>query len=126
MSRVFASLGAISAALAVALGAFAAHGLDGRIGAEELSTFETAARYHMYHALAMLAIGLAPCDEGRARYLVIAGVSFATGTVLFSGSLYLLALTGVSWLGAVAPLGGIAFILGWLTFAKAVWQSESE
>jgi uncharacterized membrane protein YgdD (TMEM256/DUF423 family) len=104
--------------LAVALGAFAAHGLSGRIDAHALQTFETAARYHMYHALA---IGLAAvCQRGAAASPAQwAAGFFLTGIVLFSGSLYLLALTGFRPLAFVTPFGGLAFLIGWAAFAWA-------
>lgn len=116
MDRVFLGLGAVSAALAVGLGAFAAHGLKARVSPEALQVFETGARYHMYHALGLVAVAWAvarwPGSWGSA-----AGWLFVVGTVLFSGSLYLLAVTGVRAFGAVTPVGGLAFILGWLALA---------
>ena len=116
MERVFFVLGSVSAGAAVALGAFAAHGLRGRVAQELLTTFETGARYHMYHALALLAAAWAAARwSGGAPTL--AGWLFVAGTFLFSGSLYLLALTGQRWLGAVTPLGGAAYIAGWLALA---------
>ena len=120
MERVFFGLGAISAALAVALGAFAAHGLRSRVTPEALATFETGARYHMYHALALLAVAWA-ATRWPSAWTSAAGWLFIAGTVLFSGSLYLLAVTGVRALGAITPLGGLAFILGWLALAWAAW-----
>ena len=120
MERVFLGLGAISAALAVALGAFAAHGLCSRISADALAAFETGARYHMYHSLALLAVAWA-VTRWPSAWTSAAGWLFVAGTVLFSGSLYLLAVTGVRALGAITPLGGLAFILGWLALACAAW-----
>ena len=114
-------LGAVSAALAVALGAFAAHGLRGRVPPELLVTFETGARYHMYHALGLLAAAWA-ATRWPGGATTLAGGLFLAGTVLFSGSLYLLALSGQRWLGAVTPLGGAAFIAGWLALA---WSALS-
>lgn len=118
MDRVFFGLGALSAALAVALGAFAAHGLRSRVSPEALQAFETGARYHMYHALALLAVAWA-VSRWPSAWVSAAGWLFVAGTVLFSGSLYLLAVTGVRALGAITPLGGLAFILGWLALAWA-------
>jgi uncharacterized membrane protein YgdD (TMEM256/DUF423 family) len=123
MDRIFFGLGALSGALAVALGAFAAHGLRSRIGADALATFETGARYHMYHALALLAVAWA-CARWPGAWASAAGWLFVAGTVLFSGSLYLLAITGVRALGAITPLGGLAFILGWLALAWAAWTGR--
>ena len=123
MERVFFAMGAISGGLAVALGAFAAHGLRSRISGEALATFETGARYHMYHALALLAVAWA-VGRWPSAWTSAAGWLFVAGTVLFSGSLYLLAVTGVRALGAVTPLGGLAFILGWLALASAAWTAR--
>ena len=123
MDRLFLGIGAISAGLAVALGAFAAHGLRARLSAEALQTFETGARYHMYHALALLAVAWAVTRWPGAA-TTAAGWLFIAGTLLFSGSLYLLAITGVRWLGAITPIGGLAFILGWLALAWAVWEAR--
>jgi len=100
MERVFFGLGSISAALAVALGAFAAHGLRSRISPEAVQTFETGARYHMYHALALLAVAWA-ATRWPGGAVTAAGWLFVAGTLLFSGSLYLLAVTGVRVLGAI-------------------------
>jgi uncharacterized membrane protein YgdD (TMEM256/DUF423 family) len=122
MERVFVLLGALSAFLAVALGAFAAHGLRGRLDADLLATFETGARYHMYHALALVAVAWASTRwPGPAT--TAAGWLFVSGIVVFSGSLYLLAVTGQRWLGAVTPVGGAALLGGWLALATAAWRS---
>ncbi|HWC63558.1 MAG TPA: DUF423 domain-containing protein [Rhizomicrobium sp.] len=109
---------ALMGGLAVALGAFAAHGLQGRLNDEAREVFETAARYQMYHALAMGLAAFAARDAaaGRAR---LAAILFLVGIVLFSGSLYLLALTGETALGFVTPLGGLSFIAGWAMLALA-------
>ena len=109
MNRPLIAAGAINAALAVAAGAFAAHGLRDRLVERSLEIFETAARYHMYHALAML---LAAVIAAR-----VPGWIFQLGIVLFSGSLYAFALTDVKVLGAVTPLGGVALLVGWLWLA---------
>ena len=118
MERVFFGLGALSALIAVAAGAFGAHALRARVTPDMLAVFETAARYQMYHALGLLAVAWAaahwPGPAGAAGWL------FVAGTVLFCGSLYLLALTGHRWLGAITPFGGLAFILGW---AALVWAA---
>jgi uncharacterized membrane protein YgdD (TMEM256/DUF423 family) len=114
----FDVLGAVSAAIAVAAGAFGAHGLRDKLEPSMLSAFETGARYQFFHALAMILVALAN-DRRPARGFPVAGVLFAVGTVLFSGSLYTLALTGVRAWGAVTPFGGLCFITGWLVFAVA-------
>lgn len=109
-------VGSLSAFLAVAAGAFGAHVLKERLSPEMLAVFEIAARYQMYHALALLLLDL-PRRRRRLPMLGAAGFCFLTGTLLFSGSLYLMAFTGLRWLGAITPLGGAAFLIGWLLFA---------
>jgi uncharacterized membrane protein YgdD (TMEM256/DUF423 family) len=116
MERVFFSLGALSAMLSVAAGAFGAHALRSRLGADSLAVFETAARYQMFHALGLFAAAWA-ASRWPSAWHNRSGWLFVVGTVLFSGSLYALALSGVRWLGAIAPLGGVAFLLGWLCLA---------
>src|SRR3954470_18777755 len=116
MDRLFFGLGALSAFIAVALGAFASHGLKSRLDATMLATFETGVRYEMYHALGLLAVGWA-CTRRPGSAVNASGWLFVAGTILFSGSLYLLALSGVRWLGAITPIGGVAFLAGWLCLA---------
>lgn len=113
------ALGALNAAIAVAAGAFAAHGLRERLAPRALEVFETGARYHMYHALAMVLAGLLAGTRGAAA----AGWMFQAGIVVFSGSLYALALTDVKVLGAITPLGGLAFLAGWLWLAWCAWRA---
>src|SRR5437588_8492479 len=108
MDRTFMLVGAVAAFIGVGFGAFGAHGLRGRLSPEMLAVFETGVRYHMYHALALMLTALAVGSVGAARLLVVAGWLFMVGIVLFSGSLYALALSGVSTLGAITPLGGLA------------------
>ena len=111
-------VGALMAGLGVGIGAFGAHGLRGRLTPEMLAVFETGVRYHMYHALALLATAaLMTRVDGRA--VVVAGWSFLAGILIFSGSLYALALTGVTTLGAITPIGGLAFLIGWACLAIA-------
>jgi uncharacterized membrane protein YgdD (TMEM256/DUF423 family) len=112
VDRLFFALGSASALLAVAAGAFGAHGLRARLSHDLLAVFETGARYQMYHALALLGIGWA-VTRWPGPWPVRAGWLFLLGTLLFSGSLYALALTGVRWLGAITPFGGVAFLAGW-------------
>jgi uncharacterized membrane protein YgdD (TMEM256/DUF423 family) len=114
--RLFATLGAASAFVAVAAGAFGAHGLRARLSPDLLAVFETGARYEMYHALGLFAVAWV-ATRWPGPWPVRAGWLFLAGTVLFSGSLYALALTGVRWLGAITPLGGVAFLAGWLCLA---------
>lgn len=116
VDRLFFSVGALSALVSVAAGAFGAHGLRARLTPELLAVFETAARYQMYHALGLLAVAWA-ITRWPGALAVWAGWLFMAGTVLFSGSLYALALTGVRGLGAITPLGGVAFLAGWLCLA---------
>jgi uncharacterized membrane protein YgdD (TMEM256/DUF423 family) len=112
MDRTFLFLGALAGFLGVAFGAFGAHALRGKLSPEMLAVFETGVRYQMYHALALVVTSvLAARMTG--WLLTTAGWSFAAGIVLFSGSLYALALSGVTVLGAVTPIGGLAFLVGW-------------
>ncbi len=119
MNQLFFLTGSLSGGLAVALGAFGAHALRARLTPELLTTFETGVRYQMYHALALLAVALAMTRVPASGLLGAAGWLFVAGTLLFSGSLYLLCLTGRRWLGAVTPFGGLAFIAGWVCLALA-------
>jgi uncharacterized membrane protein YgdD (TMEM256/DUF423 family) len=121
MERVFAAVGSLSALIAVALGAFAAHGLKARLTPDLLGTFEIGARYQMYHALGLLAVAWA-CGRWPGGAAIAAGWLFVAGTVVFSGSLYLVGLGGPRWLGALTPIGGVAFLLGWLALAWAAWS----
>lgn len=122
MDRIFFLLGSLSAGLAVALGAFGAHGLRTRLTPDLLANFETGVRYQMYHALALLAVAWAVAHWPRTALPTYAGWLFVAGTLLFSFSLYLLALTGARWLGAITPLGGVAFVAGWVCLAVAAWR----
>jgi uncharacterized membrane protein YgdD (TMEM256/DUF423 family) len=122
--RLFLALGAISAFIGVAAGAFGAHGLRARLTAEMLAIFETGVRYQMYHAFALLIVAWAISRFSNSAVLATAGWLFVVGTVLFSGSLYLLSLTETRWLGAITPLGGVAFLGGWLCLAWAALKSN--
>ncbi len=125
MARIFLSIGAILAALAVGAGAFASHALKAQLSERSLAIFETGARYQMYHALALIAIAILLANaetialRSNPQWLTAAGIAFIVGVVLFSGSLYGLSLTGVKVLGAITPLGGVAFIVGWCCLAIA-------
>ena len=118
MDRLFFSLGSVSALIGVALGAFAAHGLKARLAPELVATFETGVRYQLTHALALLAVAWA-LGRWSGTAALAAGWLFVAGTVLFCGSLYVLALGGPRWLGPVTPLGGLAFLAGWACLAWA-------
>lgn len=122
MERLFFALGSLSALLGVALGAFAAHGLKERLAPDLLATFEVGVRYQMYHAFALIAVAWA-CTRWPGTAVNVSGWLFLAGTLLFSGSLYVLALTGLRWLGAVAPVGGLAFLAGWACLAWSAWSS---
>lgn len=123
MDRVFWAIAGLAGALGVAAGAFGAHGLKGRLSPEMLAVFEVGVRYHLIHALALLAVAWAS-TRWHARTILAAGWLFVAGILIFSGSLYLLCLTGARWLGAVTPVGGTAFILGWLLLAWGAWTAE--
>jgi len=122
MDRVFIALGALSGCLAVGAGAFGAHALRARLGIDMLDVFQTGVTYQMYHALALIGVGilLARFSTEGSTWLNASGWLFLTGSILFSGSLYLLALSGTTWLGAITPLGGVAFLIGWLALAIGV------
>ena len=114
MYRTFLLIGAILGFLSVAFGAFGAHALRSRLSPEMLAVFETAVRYQMYHALAIMIVAAGMGRLGPLPLLSAAGWTFFAGTVLFSGSLYLLAVTGTRALGAITPIGGLLFLIGWL------------
>ena len=120
--RLWISLGALNGFLSVALGAFAAHGLKHRLDTYALGVFDKAVDYQMAHALALLAVGLLTVKVPRNRLLNWAGWSFTAGILLISGSLYVLALSGIRALGMITPLGGIGFLLGWGLLAWAAWR----
>ena len=111
--RLFLLAGAISGFVGVGAGAFGAHGLRARLTPELLSVFETAVRYQMYHALALLGVAVLTTVRGESGLLTASGWLFVAGMLLFSGSLYLLSVTGVRMFGAITPLGGVCFLLGW-------------
>jgi uncharacterized membrane protein YgdD (TMEM256/DUF423 family) len=113
MDRTFLLIGAVLGFLGVALGAFGAHVLKSRLSPEMLAVFETGIRYHMYHTFAILIVAAAIAHLGTARLLSLAGWFFFGGVLLFSGSLYALALSGVGILGAITPIGGLLFLAGW-------------
>jgi uncharacterized membrane protein YgdD (TMEM256/DUF423 family) len=126
-SRWVLAMGAVCALLAVILGAFAAHGLKAMLDAPQLEVFTTAARYQMYHAFALLIVGLLSLVAPFSRPLLqFAAGAFSLGILLFCGSLYLLALGGPAWLGPITPLGGGAFLLGWLLILIAVMKPATD
>lgn len=121
--RLFMFAGTVAAGLGVALGAFGAHALKARLAPAMLGVYETGVQYQFIHALGLILIGLSAAHLGNIAGLRWAGWLMLAGIVLFSGSLYLLALTGIRWLGAITPLGGLCFIAAWVMFAAAIWRS---
>ena len=123
MARTFFLIGSIAAGMAVMLGAFGAHLLVDRVTPERLQTFETGIRYQMYHALGLLFLSWA-VTQWPSWQVTWAGYLFITGMLLFSGSLYILVLTDTSWLGAITPIGGLSFIMGWVLLVWAVFKDS--
>ena len=123
MSSGWFGVGAIAGAIGVLLGAFGAHGLKSRVDADLLAVFETGVRFHMVHALALLAVGWA-ATRWPGTWVSTSGWLFLVGIVVFCGSLYLMTLTGARWLGAITPLGGLAFISGWIALAVAALKGR--
>lgn len=122
MTRLFLSVASILAGLSVAGGAFGAHALKEKLSEQAIEIFQTGARYQMYHSLALLLVGLLLSRaEASQSLLIAAGSAFILGIAIFSGSLYALSLSGIKWLGAITPLGGVAFIIGWGCLAIAPW-----
>lgn len=118
-------LAGISGALAVGLGAFGAHGLEPiLIQNGRLDTFETAVSYHFYHTLGLLGLGILALIKPEWKGLSLAAWGMFLGVMIFSGSLYILSLTGITWLGAITPIGGVGFILGWLALAYAMIKNN--
>lgn len=113
MPNLFIVAASVAGFLAVAIGAFAAHALRGQLEPDLLNTFQTGVQYHMYHALALFGVGLLTLHYPTANLPRIAGYLFIIGIVVFSGSLYTLAISGIRWLGAITPIGGVAFLAAW-------------
>lgn len=123
MTRVFLTIAALLGGSAVGLGAFGTHALKEQFSERSLEIFETAVRYQMYHALALLLVGvLISRSTTEQPFLTVSGSAFLVGTLLFCGSLYALSFSGIKWLGAVAPLGGLALMVGWVSIAIAAWS----
>jgi uncharacterized membrane protein YgdD (TMEM256/DUF423 family) len=121
--QLFFFLGGLSGAIGVALGAFGAHALRARLSPDRLTTFETGVRYQLYHVVGLLAAAVAALNWPASNLSSTAGWLFVVGTILFSGSLYLLALTNKRWLGIITPFGGLAFIAGWVCLALTVFAT---
>jgi uncharacterized membrane protein YgdD (TMEM256/DUF423 family) len=122
--KLFLILGGINAALVVMLGAFGAHGLKARLTAEMLAVYQTGVHYHLFHALGLLAVGLVATQIADSIWLKWSGWLMLVGIILFSGSLYVLSVSGLRWLGMVTPFGGVAFITAWIVFVIAVTKSS--
>lgn len=112
--KLFITLASVNGMLAVGLGAFGAHALKNKLDEYSLGVYETAVQYHFYHALALLAVGILAAYQPQSDLLKSSGWLFIVGTVVFCGSLYGLSLSGIRWLGAITPIGGLAFLAGWL------------
>ena len=122
MAKLFITLASLSGMLAVVFGAFGAHALRGKLDDQALKVFETAVQYHFYHTFALLVVGVIALNQPQTMLLKSSGWLFFIGILVFSGSLYLLSLTGVRWLGAITPLGGLALIAGWACLAATGWK----
>lgn len=118
--KLFIRIAGITGAIAVVTGAFGAHGLETRLEAEMLEIWETAVKYHFYHVIALFALALAPQAVWDSPWAARAGWTFLFGIAVFSGTLYALALSGIGWLGAITPIGGVGLILGWVFAAFAI------
>jgi uncharacterized membrane protein YgdD (TMEM256/DUF423 family) len=123
MSKLFLILGGINAALVVMLGAFGAHGLKAKLTADMLAVYQTGVHYHLFHALGLLAVGLVATQIADSVWLRWSGWLMLLGIILFSGSLYVLSVSGLRWLGMVTPFGGVAFIAAWIVFVIAIAKS---
>lgn len=123
MQKLFLIIGSIAMALAVMLGAFGAHGLKKMLSEEMITIFETGVTYHFYHAIGLLMVGMIARYLPNSALLSWSGWLMVAGIIIFSGSLYLLSVSGARWLGAVTPVGGLCFIASWLLFAIAIWKN---
>ncbi|ARN74185.1 DUF423 domain-containing protein [Oceanicoccus sagamiensis] len=126
MAKTLLMIAALSGLLAVAIGAFGAHGLKGRVTTDLMAVYQTGVQYHFYHTLALLLVGILMLQFPQESLLSWSGWLFVVGMIIFSGSLYVMALTGIKWLGAITPIGGVAFIAGWLSLAIAVYKNVGE
>ena len=124
MTRIFLAIASIFGGISVVFGAFASHALKDRLSDKSLAIWETGTKYQMYHALALMLVAILVSRYPNSTLLTTAGYAFIAGIFIFSGSLYALTLTGIKWLGAITPIGGTAFIIGWLCLAIATWRME--
>lgn len=125
LAKLFLVLGGVNAAVVVVLGAFGAHALKTRMASDMMVIYHTATFYHAIHALGLIAIGVVAAWLPGSSYLKWAGWTMFSGIALFSGSLYLLSVTGARWLGAITPIGGVALILAWVLFCVAVLRASN-
>lgn len=124
MAKTYLLIAALNGFLAVALGAFGAHGLKQRLSADLLAVYQTGVQYHFYHTLALFLVAALMLHLPQSTSLRWSALLFCIGMSVFSGSLYVLSITGVRWLGAITPIGGVAFLAGWIVLAVAVWKAE--
>jgi uncharacterized membrane protein YgdD (TMEM256/DUF423 family) len=124
MAKTYLLIAALNGFIAVALGAFAAHGLKQRLSPDLLAVFQTGVQYHFYHTLALLTVAILMLHWPQSHSLRWSALLFCLGILIFSGSLYVLSITGIRWLGAITPLGGMAFLAGWIALALAVWKAD--
>ena len=124
MAKTYLLIAALNGFIAVALGAFGAHGLKQRLSADLLAVYQTGVQYHFYHTLALLAVGLLMLQWPLNTSLRWSALLFCVGIVIFSGSLYVLSISGVRWLGAITPIGGAAFLAGWIMLGVAILKAE--
>lgn len=123
MQKLFLLAGSVAMALAVALGAFGAHGLKNMLTDEMMDIFETGVKYHFYHAIGLLVIGLVAQHMSESLLLQWSGWMMIVGILIFSGSLYILSIAGIRWMGAITPIGGLCFIISWILLAWASWSN---
>lgn len=124
MTKMYLLIGALNGLLAVALGAFGAHGLKQRLSPDLLAVFQTGVQYHFYHTLALLLVAALMLHWPQNTALRWSALLFCIGMLVFSGSLYVLSISGVRWLGAITPFGGLAFLAGWVALVVAIWKAE--
>ena len=124
MTRIFLAIASALSGIAVVFGAFATHTLKNHLSDRALAIWETGIKYQMYHALALILVALLISRFPNSTPLIVAGFAFIAGIFIFSGSLYALSLSGIKWLGAITPLGGVAFIIGWICLTIAAWGIE--
>jgi len=124
MNKTFLLLGSINAFLAVALGAFGAHGLRSKLSVEMLAIYQTGIQYHMFHAMGLMIVGVVFQWISHSSAMIWAGWSMVFGILIFCGSLYALSISGLRWFGAITPIGGLGFLLGWFLFAYAIFKQS--